>query len=603
MSLQKNEIHQGDCIELLARLDEGSVDLAFADPPFNIGYEYDVYDDSRKAEDYLNWSQQWISGVYRALKPDGTFWLAIGDEYAAELKLEAQKVGFHCRSWVIWYYTFGVNCVNGFSRSHTHLFHFIKDPKRFTFHRQGPEVRVKSARELVYADNRANPNGRLPDNTWITRPQDAPEFLSFNPNHDTWYFARVAGTFKEREGFHGCQMPEQLLARIIRVSSRPQELVLDPFGGSGTTLCAAKKLARDWIGFELSEDYVRYIHQRLEGTLIGDPIDGPEDPILSAPSTAKGKRRKKPFSDATEQTVVKAFLKSGQGASVDYVLCDPELNKEFISLCLKEKLGGSAHIWNRYLLELQRIGKLPEVSSRQQKTDPETAEILHSAAEAAWRLLEIDYRRTLDDILCSPEFATEFDRLAAGFAPDGLAAQSLDYRLAALDVRNSARQAADAASAQRAAGRDGCELSNYRLDDLSEIPDGPGVFVLFAGKTALYAGESENVRRHAEQLLQVKCWRRFAPDSVSVVECRGTRADRYIQKTMVAQQVLPVLNCRLPVHVTEPFRGSSAETDGSVQEQQTGKRKTGKQGASRQRTTKQGTGSAADSQVQFEWSS
>ncbi len=97
MSLKKNKIYQGDCVKQLAKLDEGSVDLVFADPPFNIGYDYDVYDDGQTTEDYLGWCRKWIKGVYRALKPDGTFWLAIGDEYAAELKIEAQNAGFHCR--------------------------------------------------------------------------------------------------------------------------------------------------------------------------------------------------------------------------------------------------------------------------------------------------------------------------------------------------------------------------------------------------------------------------------------------------------------------------------------------------------------------------
>ncbi|MCA9031246.1 MAG: site-specific DNA-methyltransferase, partial [Planctomycetaceae bacterium] len=189
MTIIQNKIHNVDCVQGLRQLEAESVDLAFADPPFNIGYEYDTYDDTREAADYLSWCHEWMSGLYRALKPDGTFWLAIGDEFAAELKIEAQKLGFHCRSWVIWYYTFGVNCVNGFSRSHTHLFHFVKDKSKFTFHRMNPQIRVKSARQLVYADKRANPNGRLPDNTWIIRPQDAPQ--SFSPNHDTWYFARV----------------------------------------------------------------------------------------------------------------------------------------------------------------------------------------------------------------------------------------------------------------------------------------------------------------------------------------------------------------------------------------------------------------------------
>jgi len=79
MSLKKNNIYQGDCIKQLAKLEKGSVDLVFADPPFNIGYDYDVYDDSQSTSDYLSWCRQWIDGVYRALKTDGTFWLAIGD--------------------------------------------------------------------------------------------------------------------------------------------------------------------------------------------------------------------------------------------------------------------------------------------------------------------------------------------------------------------------------------------------------------------------------------------------------------------------------------------------------------------------------------------
>ena len=112
--------------------------------------------------------------IVRVLKPNGTFWLAIGDEYAAELKVLMQReLRLVCRSWVVWYYTFGVNCKNKFSRSHAHLFHMVKDPKKFTFNAE--QIRVPSARQLVYGDRRANPKGRLPDDTWILRPQDLPE--------------------------------------------------------------------------------------------------------------------------------------------------------------------------------------------------------------------------------------------------------------------------------------------------------------------------------------------------------------------------------------------------------------------------------------------
>ena len=295
-----NRIHQVDCIEGMAEIPEGSVDLAFADPPFNIGYEYDEYDDRLEAEHYLDWSRRWTAEVVRLLKPTGTFWLAIGDEYAAELKVMLQKEhGLFCRSWVVWYYTFGVNCKAKFSRSHAHLFHMVKDPKQFTFNTE--TIRVPSARQLVYAGARANPKGRLPDDTWILRPQDIPE--AFGPDEDTWYFPRVNGTFKERAGWHGCQMPEQLLGRIILSCSNPDETVLDPFSGSGTTLAVAKKLGRNFLGFEMSREYAARAQERLDQIRAGDPLIGAADPLTSAPSTENGKKLADKQSRATKPSV------------------------------------------------------------------------------------------------------------------------------------------------------------------------------------------------------------------------------------------------------------------------------------------------------------
>ena len=288
--MQPDRLYQGDCVECLGSMEPESVDLAFADPPFNIGYEYDVYHDHRGADHYVDWTREWGRAVHRVLKPTGTFWLAIGDEYAAELKIAFQKdIGFTCRSWVIWYYTFGVNCTKKFSRSHAHLFHFVKSAKKFTFNSKA--IRVPSARQTTYADRRAVPDGRLPDDTWILRPQDLPD--GFQPDEDTWYFSRVCGTFKERAGWHGCQMPEQLLGRIIRACSNPGDLVLDPFAGSGTTLVVAKKLGRHWIGFELSKNYVVQTQARLDSSTVGQPLEGPDEPKVSAPRTPKGPTRKR----------------------------------------------------------------------------------------------------------------------------------------------------------------------------------------------------------------------------------------------------------------------------------------------------------------------
>ncbi len=255
-----NTVYHRDCLDGMKALPTGSVELVFADPPFNIGYDYDVYHDRKEDVDYLDWSKQWMSEVHRVLKPTGTFWLAIGDEYAAELKVCAtRELGFLCRSWVVWYYTFGVNCKRKFTRSHVHLFHFVKHKTDFTFNDE--PIRVPSARQLVYKDKRANPKGRLPDDTWILRPQELEN--EFGADLDTWRVSRVCGTFNERQGWHGCQMPEAILQRIIAVSSHPGDKVLDPFLGSGTTAVAAKNLGRQYLGFEISEEYWTQAQKRL----------------------------------------------------------------------------------------------------------------------------------------------------------------------------------------------------------------------------------------------------------------------------------------------------------------------------------------------------
>lgn len=368
MALSTNQIHQGDCISGMRQLAPGSVDLVFADPPFNIGYKYDVYEDRMAADDYLKWSAEWMQAAHRALKDDGTFWLAIGDDFAAELKIEALKAGFYCRSWVIWYYTFGVNCTNKFTRSHTHLFHFVKDREQFTFRADDLDNRVPSARMLVYNDKRGNPRGRLPDDTWIIppsvpdtfalRPQDLAD--CFQPGESDWYFPRVAGTFKERAGFHGCQMPEQLLGRIIRTCSHEGDLVMDPFSGSASTLIVAKKLNRKFVGFELSEDYAKAGTQRLMQTEAGTPLTGAPEPRMSAPGTWQGKpnRRTRALTNTgsgpAEQQTVQQQLAAALDAAVweawkslklrrtpQRMLADDEKAEQFYARCVELGIPGS----------------------------------------------------------------------------------------------------------------------------------------------------------------------------------------------------------------------------------------------------------------------
>ena len=262
----QDEVITGDCLKALAKLPAGCADLVFADPPFNIGYEYDVYDDRRAKCDYLAWADKWLAAAVRVLNPTGSLFLAIGDEYAAEHKVRLDAMGLTLRNWIVWHYTFGVNCSKKFNRSHAHIFYYVRDPKNYTFNPN--PVRVPSARMTTYADRRANPVGKLPDDTWVLRPQESDEH--FGADTDTWHIPRVCGTFHERLN-HPCQMPEAVLERIIKVASNPGQLVLDPFAGSGTTLAVAKKLDRKFIGVELSEEYADNVRKRLQMIDFAEP--------------------------------------------------------------------------------------------------------------------------------------------------------------------------------------------------------------------------------------------------------------------------------------------------------------------------------------------
>lgn len=241
--MEVNKVYLGDCIKTMREFPQNSVDLIFADPPFNIGIKYDKYNDTLSYNEYYKWSEDWIKETCRVLKKDGSIYIAIGDEFAAEINIILKRTGFYFRNWIIWYYTFGQNQKKKFNRAHAHIFYFTKNKEKFKFN--GDAIRIPSARQLVYNDRRANPQGKVPD--------------------DVWEFSRVCGTFKERLGEHPCQMPEALLERIIKVSSNVNDIVLDPFGGTGTTAAVAKRLKRQYVTIEISENYHEVIVKRLNG--------------------------------------------------------------------------------------------------------------------------------------------------------------------------------------------------------------------------------------------------------------------------------------------------------------------------------------------------
>jgi len=250
--MELDQVVHGDCVEALAADPTFRARLVFADPPFNIGYQYDAYQDRRSYKDYVEWTHRWMSACRQALTEDGSFYIAIGDEFVAEIwRIAVHELKLTMRNWIVWHYTFGQNTRAKFSRAHTHILYFVANAKKFVFN--DSEIRTPSARQLIYNDSRAHPKGKIPD--------------------DVWRYSRVCGTFKERQGWHGCQMPTKLLARIIRASSDVGDVVLDPFCGSGTTAVTAAALGRRYLPFDISTNYVDRARQRLADLHAGVTID------------------------------------------------------------------------------------------------------------------------------------------------------------------------------------------------------------------------------------------------------------------------------------------------------------------------------------------
>jgi site-specific DNA-methyltransferase (adenine-specific) len=297
------------------------------------------------------------------------------------------------------------------------------------------------------------------------------------------------------------------------------------------------------MGFELSEEYAKKIQQRLDKTQVGDLVDGPEDPIESAPSTAKGKKRPKPFDENTDKAVIDAFESIANGHCVQYLLCDQTLNHQFVKKCLDQGLGGSAEVWNRYLVELNDQGKLPEPTQEIPQIDRDTFDAINPACEVALRMIEIDYHKPFEEILWNPNFASEFDRLAELYGAKNPTSNSLDYRLAAQEICKRSKLAAKPAAKEIEAW-----LSQHKKLPQLMLSENPwhlefsGVYVLFADQDAVYVGESLNMRKQIEAIIDNQQWRNLNIDRVEFAALEGSLSQRYKVKAILAQHHRSILN-------------------------------------------------------------
>lgn len=244
----KEGVQQGDCLKLLAKLPDDSVDMAFADPPFNLNKKYGAYRDKVDESDYLQWCRLWILEMVRVVKPGGAIlvhnipkWLC---RYAPILEEAATF-----KHWIAWDAPSSV--VGGtLLPSHYGILYYIKPgaPPKF-YSARSPHRRCRSCHRLM-KDYGGKKDLLHPFGTMLS---------------DVWTDLHRIRHSRGRDN-HPCQLPMPLLERLVLITTDEDDIVLDPFLGTGTTAIAARKLGRRYAGFELSEDFAEIAEQKLSDT-------------------------------------------------------------------------------------------------------------------------------------------------------------------------------------------------------------------------------------------------------------------------------------------------------------------------------------------------
>ena len=240
-----NKIIHGDCIEVMQEIPSDSIDVTFADPPFNLKKKYGTYKDEKETDDYLNWCKQWIMEMVRITKPSGSIfvhnipkWLTY---YASFLNATADF-----RHWISWDAP-TAPMGKTLQPSHYGILFYTKNQQENKFYEiRYPHKRCRKCGYLLkdYGGKKKilHPFGPLVSDVWSDIHR-----IRHNKHRDP----------------HPCQLPVHLLERLILMSTDEGDVILDPFMGTGTTAVAAARLGRKVIGIDLDPQYVEITQQKL----------------------------------------------------------------------------------------------------------------------------------------------------------------------------------------------------------------------------------------------------------------------------------------------------------------------------------------------------
>jgi site-specific DNA-methyltransferase (adenine-specific) len=247
-------LHHADAVAWLRTLGDGCADLVVADPPY--GGNAVHWDRFGSLDDYVAWCETWIAECARVLAPHGSLFVCGWSENLAYLKVVGDRHLPHCR-WLVWHYrNKHAPWRTDWGRAHESVLHFRRS-KRFRFN-QDAVREPYNQHTLRYPDHAQGATSALGDgrpHRWRPHPGGA------KPK-DVFELSVLNNGMEERTA-HPTQKPEELVRRLVLACSDKGDLVLDPFGGSGTTFVVAEKLERRWEGTELEEEYLGYAIERL----------------------------------------------------------------------------------------------------------------------------------------------------------------------------------------------------------------------------------------------------------------------------------------------------------------------------------------------------
>ncbi|MCF6270530.1 MAG: site-specific DNA-methyltransferase [Melioribacteraceae bacterium] len=241
-----NKIIQGDCLETFKKIPDNSVDMTFADPPFNLKKGYNSYKDKLEFQEYINWCEKWIFEMVRVTKPTGSIFVHNIPKWLTFFSTFLNETAYF-KHWISW-------------DAPTAPMGKSLQPANYGILFYTKETKGTKINELRYPHKRDRKQGFLLKDYGGKKDKLHP----FGPLvSDVWTDIHRIKHNKKRDP-HPCQLPIHLLDRLILLSTDENDIVLDPFSGTGTTAISAKRLGRKFIGFELDEDYVNISNEKLK---------------------------------------------------------------------------------------------------------------------------------------------------------------------------------------------------------------------------------------------------------------------------------------------------------------------------------------------------